>query len=122
MNKEQFLKRCETIWNSGLVNEELFSMLRSSTEVYGRLRHVYKYAPERFKEIEGHEYNNSSENIQGEIAIRELIGHQDGLFGQLAGDKAYQLTQMASILAHPCQKCAEDKNAWHTRYGFCEHG
>jgi hypothetical protein len=40
----------------------------------------------------------------------------------LAGDKeGYSLIKLASLLAHPCQKCAEDKNAWHTRWAFCAH-
>ncbi len=31
------------------------------------------------------------------------------------------LQEIAAILSHPCQQCAEDPNAWHTRSGFCEH-
>lgn len=40
----------------------------------------------------------------------------------LAGDTdLYASIQFAAILSHPCQSCSEDKNAWHTRRGFCGH-
>ena len=40
----------------------------------------------------------------------------------LANDRdGYKVIQIAAILNHPCQKCAEDKDAWHTRAGFCQH-
>lgn len=33
----------------------------------------------------------------------------------------YKVIQLLAILTHPCQKCAEDPNAWHTRRAFCTH-
>jgi hypothetical protein len=114
LTKEEFLKRCETIWDNGLVKRDVFKLLRQASEAFTRLRYVYKHHPDFFNLIQV-EY-------QGDIAISELISDEtDSMFGELAGDMAYDTVKLASILGHPCQKCAEDKNAWHTRYGFCEH-
>lgn len=33
----------------------------------------------------------------------------------------YGLIRLAAVLAHPCQQCAEDPGAWHTRSAFCPH-
>lgn len=30
-------------------------------------------------------------------------------------------SELAAILTHPCQQCAEDPEAWHTRQAFCQH-
>lgn len=114
LTKEEFLKRCETIYDLKLLEDP--SKLRSATEVYLRLRHVYSEHPEAFEEIK--------RNHQGKIAIEELTNWGTDIkkenFGYLASDQ-YNLVEAASILAHPCQKCAVDKKAWHTRYSFCKH-
>lgn len=40
----------------------------------------------------------------------------------LANDKlGYDGTYLLSILTHHCQICATNKEAWHTRPGFCNH-
>lgn len=40
----------------------------------------------------------------------------------LANDQdGYKVIQLMSILNHPCQECAVDPKAWHTRYAFCNH-
>lgn len=115
MNKSEFLKRCETIWELGLTDN--LAMLRSATEVFTRLRYIFKIHPEYFDLIKT--------DTQGNIALNELTGcgvdMNDFRFGDLANDSSYRLVRLACILAHPCQKCGEDKYATHTIYGFCRH-
>ena len=55
------------------------------------------------------------------MAISEFERTNEGLSTLASDRQGYALQQFAAILAHPCQKCAEDVNAWHTRAGFCEH-
>lgn len=41
---------------------------------------------------------------------------------QLANDRlGYDCIRMLAVMTHRCQICAEDKDAWHTRSGFCTH-
>ena len=40
----------------------------------------------------------------------------------LANDvMGYDCIRLIAVLTHPCEKCAADPEAWHTRAGFCEH-
>lgn len=40
----------------------------------------------------------------------------------LANDRElYNALYLTSMLCHPCQECAEDPDAWHTRPAFCNH-
>lgn len=40
----------------------------------------------------------------------------------LANDTlGYDCIRVMAVLTHHCQLCAENKDAWHTRSGFCEH-
>lgn len=41
---------------------------------------------------------------------------------QLANDTfGYDCCRVLAVLTHPCQLCAEDPEAWHTRAAFCNH-
>lgn len=41
---------------------------------------------------------------------------------QLANDKlGYDAVRVLAVLTHPCQECAEDPKAWHTRPAYCKH-
>lgn len=52
MTKEQFLKRCETIYDKGYFkNRNISSMLRHSADTFMRLRSVYANNPAMFEEI-----------------------------------------------------------------------
>lgn len=120
MTKQNFLKRCETIFDMGLVSEQdesiiTLSFLYRATEVFMRLRHVYSKHPKFFENIK--------KVHQGEIAIDELTGHNlIDISKTLANDiYSHNALEIGAILAHPCQQCAEDKNAWHTRWAFCNH-
>lgn len=104
MTEKEFLARCKTIWDAGLATPERLRLLERWIEMVMRL--------------EGGQLNYFSEMLESER--ERLDGFRSGR--TLANDAdGYALVQMAAILVHPCQACAEDKNAWWTRAAFCEH-
>lgn len=109
MTKDEWLKRCATVYDAGLAtNANLFLMQRWLDAV---MRFEYTLF--------------SGGQSQGRLAlefINQEYARTDCGTRTLAGDKTgYALQQIAAIFAHPCQQCAEDANAWHTRPGFCPH-
>lgn len=121
MTKAEWLRRCETVYDMGFVKDRsVTNVLRHMAEAGLRLRHVLSLHPELFSGIE--------KDHQGGMAMSSLKcdwEHKNGvdvLRHTLAGDKnAYAAECMASVFDHPCQRCGEDKNAWHTRYSYCNH-
>ena len=105
LTKEQLLKRCEVAIDMGLLREDVLRHTLNCCDAIMRCRagkdgceHQMVYF-DRFMEAE----NKRTDRV-------------------LANDRlAYNGIELLSLLAHPCQKCAEDKNAWHTRWGFCKH-
>lgn len=114
MTKEEFLRRCETIWNMGFMKDRSMSnTLRDAADTYMRIRAAYVHNPQAFAAVKM--------DYQGSIAVETLsrwIDNKKVLAADIDVEKAYQF---AHILDHPCQFCAEDKGAWHSRYSFCDH-
>lgn len=109
MTHDEFIARCETIWATGKAKPHLFRLMREWLDALMRYEHT------QFSDGQGQgkdwlQFLNS-EYERTDSGYRTLANDADG----------YALQEIAAILAHPCQKCAEDKNAWHTRPGFCEH-
>ncbi len=114
MTKEQFLKRCETIYDMGYFNNrDISSMLRLACDTFLRLRCCYSIHKEKFDDI--------SKLHQGSIAVDNISMFLDEEKLLASDNDVYNAMQLACVIDHPCQKCAEDKNAWHTRYAFCHH-
>jgi hypothetical protein len=120
--KEEFLKRCSAAWDAGYVNRWGLVRARNALDLVMRLKASY----ERVNRI------GSGNDVIGEIGVSGAQGDWaiDALLNEvnteskkkLAGDtEAYNSIQLLACLAHPCQICAEDKDAWHTRWGFCPH-
>ena len=110
MTKEQFLARCETIHKLGLARPELFVLMRQWLDALMRYEHtMFSHG-----QSQGRDWirflNDENERIE-KNGGRTLAGDKDG----------YALQEIAAILCHPCQRCAENINAWHTRTGFCDH-
>lgn len=104
LTREQFLKRCETIYDAGLARPEVLRLLERWTDFVMRL--------------EGGQFNYAVDFLRQEQKRTE--GFYPGR--TLAGDKdGYDLIQLAAILTHPCQLCGEDLKAWWTRVAFCTH-
>jgi len=104
MTKEDFLKRCETIYEMGLARSDVFKMAEDWCDAMMRL--------------EGGQFHYFFEQLEkdSERAGRFMPG------STLAGDSlGYDAIKLLAVLTHHCQKCAEDKGAWHTRPGFCTH-
>lgn len=104
MNKREWLKRCETAYDMGLVTHENLCCLLNFTDIVMRLEGGQMGTFFMLMENEGTRTN--------QFHPRKTLANDD------AGYAAHTL---AALLNHPCQKCAEDKEAWHTRYGFCPH-
>lgn len=109
MTKADFLKRCETVYDSGLATPSLMRLLCDWLDALMRYEHT----------------QFSCGQSQGRDWL-DFLNREFERTGQgrstLAGDaEGYALQRFAAILWHPCQKCAEDKEAWHTRPGFCAH-
>jgi hypothetical protein len=104
MNKEDFLKRCETLYAMGLADEEVLNLASSWVDAIMRL--------------EGGQLDNFANFLAEE---KKRTGNFNGR-QTLANDSlGYKIINLIAVLNHPCQKCAEDKNAWHTRTAFCNH-
>jgi hypothetical protein len=109
------------MWDTGLFKDRTITIhICNALDAYLRLRHVM--ATDNYllqSRIAIHP------DRQAQIALSSICGHQlpmdFKLQNTLGADEAYKAIEAMAILDHPCQKCAEDHNAWHTRYGFCEH-
>ena len=115
MTRKDFFARCNTLWTLGFFeNRELSTWLRLAADSYFKLR-IYSTDSGCFKRIRKHP--------QGNIAVEEITEEfaGEGKNAKIVNDRAYDVFRLACILDHPCQKCAENEKAWHTRYGFCEH-
>lgn len=135
MTKEEFLRRCETIWNlergfdfttknKGVLwqDRKVSRALLNAADCYLRLRDVYEKQPKLFKGIW------DEPTGQGQMAIQALTDYQiypsgEGEFKPehtlASDDTGYAAVRVAAVLDHFCQKCGEDVDAWHTRQGFC---
>ena len=109
MTHDEFMARCETIWAKGHAKPELFRLMRDWLDALMRYEHT-QFSHGQSQGKDWLEFLNI-EFDRTERGRNTLANDRDG----------YALQEIAAILSHPCQKCAEDKNAWHTRPGFCEH-
>ena len=109
MTHDEFMARCETLWQMGNARPELFRLLRDWLDALMRYEHTqFSYGQSQGKywlEFLNAEFKRT------EYGARTLAADADG----------YALQEIAAVLSHPCQQCAEDHQAWHTRPGFCEH-
>lgn len=104
MTKEQFLKRCETIYEMGLADRDVLNLLSNWTDAIMRYEGGQINS---FHEIMEKEYNRTHGFSGYETLANDALG--------------YKVIQISAILSQPCQQCAENKNAWHTRTAFCKH-
>ena len=112
MTKQEFMARCETIWQMGLADDRaLWILMRDWLDFVMRFEHTWF----------------STGQSQGQMCIDFLRDEQARLGGPYRAktlgndDAGYRLQQIAAVLSHHCQQCAEDPKAWHTRSGFCPH-
>lgn len=104
MTKSEFLKRCETIYIAELASEEVFKLLNRWVDAIMRLEGGQTGA---FATFLNYEKSRLLNFLPSKVLANDVNG--------------YKIIQLAAILSHPCQDCAEDKAAWWTRSGFCTH-
>lgn len=102
LTKEQILARVSTAIDMGLMTQKHMALLDKWLDFVNR--------------FEGGQMSSVAEFLESER-------RRTGNFGRtLASDtEGYALIRLAAILSHPCQRCAEDPNEWHTRSAFCPH-
>ena len=109
MTESEFLARCATIYRKGHARPELLRMMRDWLDALMRYEHTMFSSGQSqgsyWMEFLEREFDRTSRGA------RTLANDADG----------YALQEIAAILSHPCQKCAEDPQAWHTRTAFCDH-
>ena len=104
LTKKDFLKRCETIYDCGLVKDDV---LRLSSQWADAMLRLQGGQLDYFIDIMEQERKRTNRFSSSETLANDPVG--------------YRVIQLNAILTHPCQKCAEDKEAWHTRPAFCNH-
>lgn len=105
MTKKDFLARCANAWDMGICRDDVLTLLNEWTDAIMRLEGgQFCY----FVDFLGREKRRTNRFLPD---------------ATLANDKSgYDLIRLAAILTHPCQMCATDLHAWHTRSAFCKHG
>ena len=97
MDKAQFMKRCDTAWESSQMywklNEDIFMFMYNATEI--QVRKLLKQ-------------KNHEESLQEHV---NMFSKQEMCIWN----------DFAAFLAHPCDKCANDKNTRPWRWGRCNH-
>lgn len=104
MTKKDFMARIENAWDMGYISPEI-------------LNHIQK-AYDALHRLQGDQFRYFFDFLEAEAErMQHFSNHM-----QLANDKlGYQGVYLLAILNHHCQICATDKDAWHTRGGFCPH-
>lgn len=104
MTKKDFLARCSNAFDMGLCFPEILQLAERWTD--GVMRY------------EGGQIHYWQELMEDEFKRLERFASHKVLANDQVG---YKVIQLMAILTHPCQKCAVDPKAWHTRAGFCNH-
>lgn len=104
LTREEFLRRCETIYDTGHATREIFILLRRWCDIVARL--------------EGGQIDKFVDYMIEEKRRTGSFSNHCKLHNDRVG---YKVTELTEIFAHHCQKCAESHTAWWTRSGFCEH-
>jgi hypothetical protein len=103
MNLEKRLKTIESKWTQ----EEIQEAFEHIDKLYDAMHR-----------LEGGQIYDFSQVLEDERQRTQNFGNSNTLANDTLG---YRAIEILAILTHPCQKCSEDVNAWHTRVGFCNH-
>lgn len=106
MTEEQFIERCRTAYRK-FGWPQLTQTLHHAAEMTDALLSLEGGQVKDFVEY----MSAASRRTEGFSPSRTLASDRYG----------YNVIQFLALLNHPCQQCAVDTDAWHTRTGFCEH-
>lgn len=125
----EFLERCANAYDMGLITYQRLHLMEGWLDVVMREGHS-RLCDHR--SITGPNVQDQWDKVRnfwyrwGELTrldrnTRNTFG-DSGSMATLANDSdGYAIIRFAAILRHPCQQCAVDPEAWHTRSGFCQH-
>lgn len=85
------------------------------------LENIFKHIEKCFNAIhrlEGGQPEDFAKFFESERVRTDNFSNQKILANEKLG---YGCIYVLALLNHPCQECAEDDKAWHTRAGFCQH-
>jgi len=109
MTKDEWLKRCSLAYEMGLIGKDRTSSNFLTKVIDALIR------------FEGGQRNQHQNKYWEEFVKEEKKRTRDWTVVLTSDQLLYSLLIFAHILDHPCQKCGVDPQAWHTRYGFCNH-
>lgn len=104
MTKQEFLDRCATAYDMGLCSDEIIHHIE---RVYDALHR-----------LEGGQFHYFYDYLEAEANRTQRFSDHMSLANDTLG---YDGIRLLAIMTHPCQVCATDKDAWHTRSGLCPH-
>lgn len=128
MTREQFLARCANAYDMGLITPENLRLMERWLDTIMREGHSRLCDHREVVKLVGHDqwisvrqfwYSFGGEVGRLERNSRKRFG-DTGALATLANDEAgYAIIRFAAVLANPCDRCATDPNAWHTRGCNC---
>lgn len=104
MTKQHFLDRMSNAYDMGLCEPRILQLAEQWCDAIMRL--------------EGGQFYNFMATMEQEKERTDFFSTYKTLANDVDG---YKVIQLMAILTHPCQECATDPGAWHTRSGFCPH-
>lgn len=135
MTREEWLARCGTVYDMGLAQPEVLNLLQDWSDTVMRLEHTMVADPGVRLPIlramvQARRQENAHDSQLPDVLrfrlreVRRMTQQRtcEGRIVTLASDHAaYSIIQLLAVLTHPCQACAEDRYAWHTRGIDCRH-
>jgi hypothetical protein len=135
MTRGEWLARCGTVYDLGLAQPEVLRLLAQWADAVLRLEHTLAEdegareailaAVRQVDRIDTPGCSQLSSVIEAACCEWERLQANrtpDGRLLTLANDpEGYAIIRLLAVLTHPCQQCAEDPGAWHTRPAFCKH-
>ena len=138
MTRDEFLARCELIYDTGHARPEVLGVLARSADALMRYVHYAASAKRCTAEDlilisqRGHEVYWRMEAarqqkdifdnlVEQEVARIEAQSFPETLMTLANDGPGYAAVEFMAILTHHCQLCATDPHSWWTRPGFCSH-
>lgn len=101
-----FTKRIKTL-------EKMFGV-----EYLGRLFSHIEHSYDALHRLQGAQLDYFLDHMNSERERTNNFSNHMSLANDTLG---YDCIRVMAVLTHPCQLCAEDVDAWHTRSAFCNH-
>jgi len=114
LTKDEFLARCSTAYDIGLVTTESLKLLELWVDNMMRLEHSFLGSGQTQMSTVLSFFEDEKRRLQqtpNSVHVSTLAADSGG----------YTLIKLTALLGHHCQICAVDPGAWHTRSGFCPH-